>query len=121
LVTFYLILHLGWNFLSQLEVGSMNKAGAPSGGGGGAASGPTASFAAAAAQKQRGLLQRLDNDISNIVDSFSLLVSVSRVRSLNLCLSPFLCCLTVFFLVTLLIISVLILGSTWNFISKSVN
>ncbi|XP_078174365.1 mediator of RNA polymerase II transcription subunit 22a-like [Carex rostrata] len=58
----------------------MNKAGGPSGGGGGAGSGPTASSAAAAAQKQRSLLQRLDNDISNIVDSFSLLVSVSRVN-----------------------------------------
>ncbi|KAJ4765455.1 Mediator of RNA polymerase II transcription subunit 22 [Rhynchospora pubera] len=56
----------------------MNKAGTPSGGGAG--SGPTASAAAAAAQKQRALLQRLDNDISNIVDSFSVLVSVSRVN-----------------------------------------
>ncbi|KAJ1684923.1 hypothetical protein LUZ63_016313 [Rhynchospora breviuscula] len=56
----------------------MNKAGAPSGGGAG--NGPTASAAAAAAQKQRSLLQRLDNDISNIVDSFSVLVSVSRVN-----------------------------------------
>ncbi|KAJ3694421.1 hypothetical protein LUZ60_009901 [Juncus effusus] len=53
-----------------------------SGPGGGAGSGPTAAAAATAAQKQKALLQRVDNDISNIVDSFSLLVSVSRVNEL---------------------------------------
>ncbi|XP_058097930.1 mediator of RNA polymerase II transcription subunit 22a [Magnolia sinica] len=53
----------------------MNK-----GGGGGAGSGPTAAAATAAAQKQKTLLQRVDTDISNIVDNFSLLVNVARVN-----------------------------------------
>ncbi|KAL5983090.1 Mediator of RNA polymerase II transcription subunit 22a [Asimina triloba] len=52
----------------------MNK-----GGSGGAGSGPTAAAAAAAAQKQKTLLQRVDADIGNIVDNFSLLVTVARV------------------------------------------
>lgn len=76
-VSFLFLVFFLSKFLSVIE--SMNKAGVTSGGGGGAASGPTASSAAAAAQKQRSLLQRLDNDISNIVDSFSFLVGVSRV------------------------------------------
>ena len=49
------------------------------GGGGGAGSGPTAAAAAAAAQKQKSLVQRLETEISNIVDHFNQLVSVSRV------------------------------------------
>lgn len=56
----------------------MSKAGGPGGAGGG----PTAAAAAAAAQKQKALLQRVDGDIANIVDNFSLLVNVARVRSL---------------------------------------
>lgn len=54
--------------------------GATAGGGGG--SGPTAAAAASAAQKQKGLLQRLDIDIGNIVDNFTHLVNVSRVSFL---------------------------------------
>ncbi|XP_072984238.1 mediator of RNA polymerase II transcription subunit 22a-like [Typha latifolia] len=53
----------------------MSKVGAS-----GAGSGPTAAAAAAAAQKQRSLLQRVDTDISNIVDNFSLLINVARVN-----------------------------------------
>ncbi|KAF6149160.1 hypothetical protein GIB67_026016 [Kingdonia uniflora] len=52
----------------------MNKGGGVSLGGGGGVSGPTASASAAAAQKQKNLLQRVDGDISNIVDNFTLLV-----------------------------------------------
>jgi mediator of RNA polymerase II transcription subunit 22 len=48
-------------------------------GGGGGGSGPTAAAAASAAQKQKMLLQRVETDISNIVDNFSHLVNVSRV------------------------------------------
>uniref|UniRef100_A0A5B6YPM8 Putative mediator of RNA polymerase II transcription subunit 22b n=1 Tax=Davidia involucrata TaxID=16924 RepID=A0A5B6YPM8_DAVIN len=58
----------------------MNKGG---GGGVGQVSGgggPTAAAAAAAAQKQKSLLQRVDTDIGNIVDNFSLLVNVARVN-----------------------------------------
>jgi len=44
------------------------------GGGGGAGSGPTAAAAAAAAQKQKSLVQRLETEISNIVDHFNQLV-----------------------------------------------
>ncbi|XP_077247090.1 surfeit locus protein 5 subunit 22 of Mediator complex [Tasmannia lanceolata] len=55
----------------------MNKGG---GGLGGASSGPTAAAASAAAQKQKSLSQRLDTDISNIVENFSHLVNVSRVN-----------------------------------------
>ncbi|CAN6540629.1 hypothetical protein ACFX13_017755 [Malus domestica] len=61
----------------------MNKGGgAASGGGGlgGAGSGPTAAAAVAAAQKQKALLHRVENDITNIVDNFSQLVNVSRVN-----------------------------------------
>lgn len=55
----------------------MNKGGV---GGGGAGSGPTAAAATAAAQKQKSLLQRVDTDISNIVDNFSHMVNVARVN-----------------------------------------
>ncbi|XP_021744708.1 mediator of RNA polymerase II transcription subunit 22a-like [Chenopodium quinoa] len=50
----------------------MNK-----GGGGG---GPTAAAAAAATQKQKALLQRVETDVSNLVDNFTVLVNVSRVN-----------------------------------------
>ncbi|WOL03530.1 mediator of RNA polymerase II transcription subunit 22a [Canna indica] len=53
----------------------MNKA--AMGGGGG---GPTAAAAAAASQKQKTLLQKVDTDISNIVDNFSHLVNLARVN-----------------------------------------
>ncbi|KAG5529988.1 hypothetical protein RHGRI_030379 [Rhododendron griersonianum] len=55
----------------------MNKRGGGSGSGGG---GPTAAAAAATAQKHKTLLQRVDNDIGNIVDNFSFLVNVVRVN-----------------------------------------
>ncbi|XP_020089338.1 mediator of RNA polymerase II transcription subunit 22a-like isoform X2 [Ananas comosus] len=48
---------------------------------GGAGSGPTAAAAAAAAQKQKTLLQRVDADVANIVDNFSLLINVARVQA----------------------------------------
>lgn len=57
----------------------MNKGGV----GGGAGSGPTAAAAAAAAQKQKNLLQRVDADISNIVENFNHMVNVSRVQKKN--------------------------------------
>ncbi|KAF5202366.1 Mediator of rna polymerase ii transcription subunit 22a [Thalictrum thalictroides] len=47
---------------------------------GGGGSGPTAAAFAVAAQKQKNLLQRVDNDITNIVDNFSFLVNVARVN-----------------------------------------
>ncbi|CAH9105644.1 unnamed protein product [Cuscuta epithymum] len=56
----------------------MNKGGLGSSGGGG---GPTAAAAAAAAQKQKNLLQRVDNDIGSIVDNFSFIVNVARVQA----------------------------------------
>ncbi|TQD82890.1 hypothetical protein C1H46_031554 [Malus baccata] len=62
----------------------MNKGGgAASGGGGlgGAGSGPTAAAAVAAAQKQKALLHRVENDITNIVDNFSQLVNDPPVRN----------------------------------------
>ncbi|CAH9097206.1 unnamed protein product [Cuscuta europaea] len=55
----------------------MNKGGLGGGGGGG---GPTAAAATAAAQKQKNLLQRVDNDIGSIVDNFSFIVNVARVN-----------------------------------------
>ncbi|KAF9606253.1 hypothetical protein IFM89_024074 [Coptis chinensis] len=64
----------------------MNKGGGGvghSGGGGGGVqgnTGPTSAAYAAAAQKQKNLLQRVDNDINNIVDNFSYLVNVARVN-----------------------------------------
>jgi mediator of RNA polymerase II transcription subunit 22 len=62
----------------------MNKGGAGGvgglgSGGGGGGSGPTAAAAASAAQKQKMLMQRVENDIGSIVDNFSHLVNVSRV------------------------------------------
>ncbi|XP_043715170.1 mediator of RNA polymerase II transcription subunit 22b-like isoform X2 [Telopea speciosissima] len=64
----------------------MNKGGGVGGGvglggGGGGGSGPTAAAAAAAAQKQKTLLQRVDTDITNMVDNFSHLISVARVQA----------------------------------------
>ena len=56
----------------------MNKGGI---GGGGAGSGPTAAATTAAAQKQKALLQRVDTDISNIVENFNHMVNVSRVKT----------------------------------------
>ncbi|KAF6175023.1 hypothetical protein GIB67_039571 [Kingdonia uniflora] len=58
----------------------MNKGGGVGLSGGGGASGPTAAASAAAAQKQKNLLQRVDGDISNIVDNFSLLVLNAKVN-----------------------------------------
>ncbi|GAB2277796.1 Mediator of RNA polymerase II transcription subunit 22a [Dionaea muscipula] len=61
----------------------MNKgagAGAGSSAGGGNGSGPTTAAAAAAAQKQKSLLQRVDTDISSLVDNFTSLVNVARVN-----------------------------------------
>ncbi|URE31181.1 mediator of RNA polymerase II transcription subunit [Musa troglodytarum] len=54
----------------------MNKAA----GGGGGGGGPTAAAAAAAAQKQKTLLQRVDTDVTNIVDNFNQLVNLARVN-----------------------------------------
>ncbi|KAJ8458559.1 hypothetical protein OPV22_031485 [Ensete ventricosum] len=54
----------------------MNKAA----GGGGGGGGPTAAAAAAAAQKQKTLLQRVDADVTNIVDNFNQLVNLARVN-----------------------------------------
>ncbi|XP_026662661.1 mediator of RNA polymerase II transcription subunit 22a [Phoenix dactylifera] len=53
----------------------MSKAGAS-----GAGSGPTAAATQAAHQKQKALLQRVDTDVANIVDNFSLLINVARVN-----------------------------------------
>ncbi|KAF7835843.1 mediator of RNA polymerase II transcription subunit 22a-like [Senna tora] len=64
----------------------MNKGGPAAGGvlgggiGGGAGSGPTAAAAVAAAQKQKTLLQRVENDIGIIVDHFTHLVNAARVN-----------------------------------------
>ncbi|XP_047332727.1 mediator of RNA polymerase II transcription subunit 22b-like [Impatiens glandulifera] len=60
----------------------MHRAGGGIGGSSGAGSGPTAAAAAAAAQKQKALLERVDTDIGNIVDSFSFLVNLARVNDL---------------------------------------
>ncbi|XP_010537830.1 PREDICTED: mediator of RNA polymerase II transcription subunit 22a-like [Tarenaya hassleriana] len=62
----------------------MNKGGGLGGGlaGSGGGSGPTAAAAAAAAQKQKTLLQRVENDITNVVDNFAHIVSVARVGDL---------------------------------------
>ncbi|CAA7408424.1 unnamed protein product [Spirodela intermedia] len=51
-------------------------AGGPASGG----SGPTTAAILAAAQKQKTLLQRVDNDVSQIIDNFSALLSISRVN-----------------------------------------
>ncbi|RZC50866.1 hypothetical protein C5167_019288 [Papaver somniferum] len=54
----------------------MNKGGVGLTSGG---SGPTSAAAAAAAQKQKTLLQRVDTDITSIVENFNHLVNVARV------------------------------------------
>jgi len=54
----------------------MSKAG----GAAGSAPGPTAAAAAAAAQKQKLLLQKADADVSSLVDNFSNLINIARVR-----------------------------------------
>jgi hypothetical protein len=59
--------------------GGVSGGGGLGSGGGGGGSGPTAAAAASATQKQKMLLQRVETDISNIVDNFSHLVNVSRV------------------------------------------
>ncbi|GAB2229990.1 hypothetical protein Droror1_Dr00014246 [Drosera rotundifolia] len=56
----------------------MNKGGL-GGTAGGAGSGPTAAAATAAAQKQKSLLQRVETDVSSLVDNFTFLVNVARV------------------------------------------
>ncbi|CAH8251530.1 unnamed protein product [Arabidopsis lyrata] len=59
----------------------MNKGGGSGGGmaGSGGGSGPTAAAAAAALQKQKALLQRVETDITSVVDNFTQIVNVSRV------------------------------------------
>lgn len=62
----------------------MNKG---SGSGGGMAgsvggSGPTAAAAAAALQKQKTLLQRVETDITSVVDNFTQIVNVASVSHL---------------------------------------
>ncbi|CAH8252519.1 unnamed protein product [Arabidopsis lyrata] len=52
----------------------MNK-----GGGSGGGSGPTAAAAAAALQKQKALMQRVETDITSVVDNFTQIVNVARV------------------------------------------
>ncbi|KAL8153607.1 hypothetical protein V2J09_011367 [Rumex salicifolius] len=59
------------------QFGAMNKPGA---GSGGVASGPTTAAAAAAAQKQKTLLQRVEGDVSSLVDNFTNLVNGARVN-----------------------------------------
>lgn len=56
----------------------------PGGSAGGATAGPTAAAAAAAAQKQRALLQKADADVSSLVDNFSALINIARVRPRSL-------------------------------------
>ncbi|XP_010497841.1 PREDICTED: mediator of RNA polymerase II transcription subunit 22b-like [Camelina sativa] len=48
-------------------------------GGYGGGSGPTAAAAVAALQKQKALLQRVETDITSVVDNFTQIVNVSRV------------------------------------------
>ncbi len=52
----------------------------PGGGPGSTTAGPTAAAAAAAAQKQRALLQKADTDVASLVDNFSALINIARVR-----------------------------------------
>lgn len=58
-----------------------NKAGGAGGGmsGSGEGAGPTAAAAAAALQKQKALLQRVETDITSVVDNFTQIVNVARV------------------------------------------
>lgn len=60
----------------------MNKGGGSGGGmaGSGGGSGPTAAAAAAALQKQKALLQRVEADITSVVDNFTQIVNVARVN-----------------------------------------
>jgi mediator of RNA polymerase II transcription subunit 22 len=53
------------------------------GGAAGSAPGPTAAAAAAAVQKQKSLLQKADADVSSLVDNFSSLINIARVRPLR--------------------------------------
>jgi len=64
----------------------MNK-----GGGSGGGSGPTAAAAAAALQKQKALLQRVDTDITSVVDNFNQIVNVARVSDFNFASSLEIC------------------------------
>lgn len=66
----------------------MNKGGGAGSGAAAGGGGPTAAAAAAAAQRQKGLLQRVETDIANIVDNFTHLVNVSRVASTLCIYSP---------------------------------
>ncbi|KAH0921653.1 hypothetical protein HID58_021671 [Brassica napus] len=61
-----------------------NKAGGAGGGmsGSGEGAGPTAAAAAAALQKQKALLQRVETDITSVVDNFTQIVNVARVSDL---------------------------------------
>jgi mediator of RNA polymerase II transcription subunit 22 len=59
--------------------GGVGAGGGLGSGGGGGGSGPTAAASAFTAQKQKMLLQRVENDIGSIMDNFSHLVIVSRV------------------------------------------
>jgi len=68
---------------SKRQSPAMSKAG----GGPGSAPGPTAAAAAAAVQKQKSLLQKADADVSSLVDNFSSLINIARVRPCAL-LSP---------------------------------
>jgi len=63
----------------------MNKGVGGGIGGAASGSGPTAAASAAAAQKQKALLQRVETDVSSLVDNFTFLVNVARV-----CLHPLL-------------------------------
>lgn len=58
----------------------MNKGVGGGIGGAGSGSGPTSAAAAAAAQKQKALLQRVETDVSSLVDSFTVLVNVARIN-----------------------------------------
>ncbi|CAA7056742.1 unnamed protein product [Microthlaspi erraticum] len=60
----------------------MNKGGGSGGGGpgGNEPKGPTAAAAAAALQKQKSLLQRVEADITSVVDNFTQIVNVARVN-----------------------------------------
>ena len=62
----------------------MNKAGGGRGGmaGSGAGEGPAAAAAAAALQKQKALLQRVETDITSVVDNFTQIVNVARVSDI---------------------------------------
>lgn len=61
-----------------------NKAGGAGGGmsGSGEGAGPTAAAAAAALQKQKALLQRVETDITSVVDNFTQIVNVARVSDI---------------------------------------